>query len=105
MDLKCKKLDCEYNKCFACNSKEINVNKKCECSTYHPVEKKDKKDHQDISRDMFEAAPEINPFRHKKDVQVLCSAHCLFNVDGKCMANGISVSNQHTATCITAIPK
>ena len=105
MDLKCKKMDCEYNKCFSCQSKEICVSKKCECNTYTPSNTKDKDQHQDISRDMFETAPEIYPYRHKKNIQVLCNAHCLFNEDGKCMANGISISNQHTATCITAIPK
>lgn len=105
MDLKCKKMNCEHNDGCACMCKHIKVNKKCECDTFNPCNNADKKQHQDISRDMFEVAPELHPFRHNKKVDISCDAHCLFNENGKCHANGISVSNKHTAICITAIPK
>ena len=105
MDLKCKKMDCEHNDGCACMCKHINVNNQCECTTYAHRHTDEEKQHQDISRDMFEAAPDLHPFRHNKKVDIECSANCLFNEDGKCHANGISVSNKHTAICITAIPK
>ena len=54
---------------------------------------------------MFEVAPDLHPYRHNKKIDINCSAKCLFNDGGKCKANGISVSNKHTAICITAIPK
>lgn len=105
MDLKCKKMNCEHNDGCACMCKEIEVNKKCECTTFAPYNYKDEKQHQDISKNMFESAPELHPFRHNKKVNIKCKAHCLFNEGGNCKANGISVSNKKTAECITAIPK
>ena len=105
MDLKCKKMDCVHNDGCACMCKHINVNKQCECTTYNHHNSNEKKQHQDISRDMFEAAPDLHPFRHNKKVDIECSANCLFNEGNKCHANGISVSNKQRATCITAIPK
>ena len=105
MDLKCKKMNCIHNDGCACMSKCIKVNKKCECSTFEPHNTNDPKQHQDISKNMFEVAPELHPFRHNKKVKIECSANCLFNNSGNCVANGISVSNKESATCITNIPK
>ena len=105
MDLKCKKMNCRHNDGCACMCKEIKVNKKCECDTFESHKTNDPKQHQDISRNMFEVAPELHPFRHNKKINIECDADCLFNEGGTCHANGISVSNQHTAVCITNIPK
>lgn len=105
MDLKCKKMNCEHNDGCACMCKEIEINRKCECVTFSPHNYNDKKQHQDISKNMFEVAPELHPFRHNKKINIMCKANCLFNESGKCKANGISVSNKKTAECITSIPK
>lgn len=104
MDLKCKKLNCKYNDGCACMSKSIRIAVNCECATFELAESLDKKQHQDISRDMFESAPEIHPFRHNKEVLIECGAECLFNKGGVCQSNGISVMNGRNAgVCITNI--
>ena len=104
MDLKCKKMNCKYNDACACMSRAIKVNRICECATFEKSEDLDKEQHQDISRDMFEVAPEIHPFRHNRDISIECSAECLFNKEGFCRSNGISVMNgRKSGVCITNI--
>ena len=104
MDLKCKKLNCKHNNCCACMSKAIKIKKSCECGTFEYDAERDKKQRQDISKDMFEVAPDIHPFRHNKNMSIECSAECLFNKDGICKANGISVINgKNSGVCITNI--
>ena len=95
---------CKYNNGCACMSKGITVTRNCECGTFQESDKLDEKQRQDISRDMFEVAPEIHPFRHSKDMSIECSAECLFNKDGICKSNGISVMNgKNSGVCITNI--
>ena len=104
MDLKCKKMDCKHNDGCACMSKKISICTNCECGTYEKTDNLDKTQMQDISRDMFEVAPDLHPFRHNKEVYIECSAECLFNKNGKCKSNGISVMNGSNAgVCITNI--
>ena len=75
MDLKCKKLNCEYNDKYSCMKKA-----------------------------MFETAPDFHPYRHKKKVDIECDAECLFNRNHECHANGISVcSCTNCALCTTFI--
>ena len=104
MDLKCKKMNCKYNNGCACMSRCIKVARNCECSTFELSEKLDDVQRQDISKDMFEVAPEIHPFRHNRDMSIECSAECLFNREGICKSNGISVMNgKKSGVCITNI--
>ena len=104
MDLKCKKLNCKHNDACACMSKSIKVNRLCECATFEKNDTDEDKQHQDMRRDMFEVAPEIHPFRHNKEMSIECSAECLFNRDGICKSNGISVMNgKRSGVCITNI--
>ena len=107
MDLKCKKLDCKHNNTFSCECKAIKVNSNCECSTYEKNDNLDEKQKQDVSKTMFEVAPDIHPYRHKKDVDIKCTAkNCLFNCDCNCHANGISVNPcSEKPTCVTNIKK
>ncbi len=89
MDIKCNKTICRYNNCYCCEAKNLEVSSHAHCNTF---EKDDhKRTLQDVSRDMFESAPEIAPFRHSKNANIECKAHCLFNVNGICNANGITV--------------
>ena len=105
MDLKCKKMNCKYNDRCACMSNEIHVSSNLECATFEKSELLNEKQLQDISKTMFEVAPDIHPFRHIKDVRVSCNARCLFNDDGKCVSNGISVASigSPKGICITNI--
>ena len=104
MDLKCKKMNCVNNDGCACTKKKIHIDRKCECADYKLSNDLDDKQRQDISKNMFEVAPELHPFRHNKDMDIECSADCLFNSEGKCHSNGISVMNcKHSGVCITNI--
>ncbi len=106
MDLKCRKLGCKYNKDFACVKKGIAVDSRTNCKSYTHDETRDTSTLQDASRDMFEVAPEVHPYRHNKRVDIDCHAKCLFNENGKCVANGITIQNKETgAACITVIDK
>lgn len=105
MDLKCKKLNCKYNDKYACMSKKIEVSHNLECATFEKAEHLDEGQLQDISKTMFEVAPDIHPFRHIKDVSVECKAQCLFNNNGVCKSNGITVASigSPRGICITNI--
>ena len=104
MDLKCKKLNCKFNDRCACISNGITVARNCECATFEKSDKIVKEQRQDISKDMFEVAPDIHPFRHNRNMSIECGAECLFNKDGLCKANGISVMNgKNSGVCITNI--
>ena len=107
MDLKCKKLDCRHNNRFSCECKSIKVDSHCECSTYEKSDNLDEKQKQDVSKTMFEVAPDIHPYRHKNDIEITCDArNCLFNSGCNCHANGISVNPcSEKPTCVTNIQK
>lgn len=106
MDLKCKKLDCKYNNKFACMAKSINVANTLCCKKYEHSENLDEDQKQDVPKTMFEITPKYHPYRHSKSVHIGCDAKCLFNQNGVCVANGITVANeiQH-AKCYTFAKK
>ena len=91
MNITCRKTKCKYNNNYACNSKNIFIQKNLNCAYYEPVEKGEL---QDVSKSMFEIAPEIAPFRDKKDVNIFCEAECVFNKLNKCVCNGIFVNGE-----------
>lgn len=107
MDLKCKKLDCVYNKEFSCCAKGINVKSSLACATFSKNENLTKEQKQNVSRTMFEVAPSMHPYRHAKKVDIYCEAgNCVFNDGGNCKSNGITVSRSAVkAYCSTAIKK
>lgn len=106
MDLKCKELRCIHNKDYACMAKSISVDYKANCKTYKIDENKKESDIQDASKNMFEVAPDVHPYRHNKDVNIRCKCKCLFNEKGDCKANGITVSGKkNCAYCLTVIEK
>ena len=103
MDLRCNKTNCTHNDRYACRANEIHVSKKTECRTYcKDCNKKVEK----LSKTMFEQAPEIAPFRAKDNVDIKCNAKCLFNKQGICKANGITVlDGKNDGICGTFIEK
>ncbi|MCI9031828.1 MAG: DUF1540 domain-containing protein [Clostridia bacterium] len=96
-DLKCGMKNCRYNKGYCCCAKEIDVNAETDCTTYSPDEEK--------SRSLFEAGSDFVKSDYSIDTNVLCGADCIFNRDGKCIANGITVMGQGNsdAACLTFI--
>lgn len=105
MDLKCRKLDCVNNDRYSCTKRGINISKETECKSYEKSKTLGENQKQDVSRDMFSKKPDIHPYRHNKTVDIECKAHCLFNREGKCFANGVTIQNTapKEADCITYI--
>ena len=95
-DLKCKRQGCEYNKNCNCTSKKIEVSNTTTCETYKQSNKPTKQDEK------------IGQPPVRKDIKVGCHADCLFNADGNCKANGITVQtceNKSGPTCCTYQPQ
>ena len=96
IDLKCKLNNCIYNKDSNCNAKQITVDSKASCSSFHAKKK-------------FEKQPDNTPMPFVRSaVDVNCKVDCLFNKNGKCIANGISMcdekGSQKQADCSTYMP-
>ena len=103
MDLKCRNLDCKNNDCYSCMKKGIDINNHSYCSSYEKTNNLPENQQQNIPETMFEKEPKVHPYRHNKTVDIHCKAKCLFNHNGKCLSNGISVQNldEKNAKCIT----
>lgn len=98
MDIKCRKTTCMFNKGQTCCSSKVDITKETECKTYEK-EEIDDKDDLDFSKKMFEVAPDYANSRHIKNLILDCNANnCLFNKEGKCMANGITVLDEDKTT-------
>jgi len=99
MDIRCRKTNCKYNDRLTCTAEGILVSPKIVCKAYSGVEGKGR----DYSKNLFEApTPNFAGYRHTKKLSLKCEAKCLFNRDGNCIANGITVNDlDDTAKCIT----
>lgn len=91
MNISCRKIKCKHNQNYACQSRAIKIREDLNCDFYEPIEKEDL---QDVSKTMFEIAPEIAPFRHNKEAKIKCDADCIFNKAHKCCSNGIFVNGE-----------
>ena len=101
MDLKCRKLTCKHNNHYTCTAKNISIAPGLECNSFEPDPTKKVKD---VSRCMFEEAPKYAPHREKKSMRIACSAKCLFNEQGTCTANGLTINSvKELPLCITHI--
>lgn len=98
MDIKCRKTTCTFNKGHTCCSCKVDITKNAVCKTFEKEEQKDD-DNFDLSKKMFEVAPSYSNSRHIKNLLLECDAQkCLFNKNGKCRANGITVLDQNDQT-------
>ena len=101
MDLKCRKTTCKYNNYYTCIAKSIAIANELECRSFVLEPSKQVKD---ASRCLFEEAPTYAPYREKKGTRVACAAKCLFNEQGVCVANGLTVNSvKDIPCCITHI--
>lgn len=135
MDIRCRKTTCEFNNNHTCIAKEITISKQIECSSYKLAEElmgtensnqgksnskkvfdntKGLTDSEvkklktaDYSKEMFKKPPKNAPFRNRKTINIDCKANCLFNKDGVCWANGITVndSKNETPLCMSFLEK
>ncbi len=94
-DLKCGLKSCSFNKGYCCCSKSVCVNASADCTTFAPSEEK--------SRSDFEAGSDFVRADYSVDTAVSCSADCVFNKDGVCVSNGITVMREGNsdAACLT----
>lgn len=98
-DLKCGLRGCKYNRGYCCCSKEIKVDSLTDCTTYAPVPGK--------SDRSFEAGADFVKADYSVDTDVACNAECVFNREGKCVSNGITVMHDadKPASCLTFMPR
>lgn len=90
MDIRCRKILCKYNDRFTCKAKDILINEKVICSTFQNDE--NKKDVQDVTKHLFDREPDFSPQRDSKALDINCEAKCLFNRNGNCVSNGITLN-------------
>lgn len=100
IDLKCKLESCKHNKASNCTARKIEVDDVADCTTFCQDKEKTlilkKKGHKDNI-----PMPLI-----RGDVKVGCDAHCLFNKNHVCIANGITVATENkSAQCTTFMPE
>lgn len=107
MDLKCRNLDCENNDRYSCTRKGIIINNHSYCKDYKKTTNLSEDQQQNVPKTMFEKEAKLHPYRHNKTVDIECGADCLFNHNGKCLANGIAVQNLNpkNAKCTTFMKK
>ena len=95
-DIKCKKIDCEFNKDCNCDAKNLEVSKSTECKTFKPNTPGEISHESKIGQPAF-----------RKNIIVECKANCLFNKQSQCIANGICVQtckNKDYPNCLTFKP-
>lgn len=96
-DLKCKRMDCEYNKNCNCTVNDLKIDSDTSCGSYH------KSNEAEVGEVEKVGQPAV-----RKDIEVDCTANCLFNKDCICEANGITVqtcSDKTCPNCCTFMPK
>lgn len=105
MDLKCKKLDCVFNNKYNCEARGITIKHNLNCGTFQKNHRLTEEQQQDVSKTMFEVAPEFHAFRHNQNVNIKCRANrCVFNEDGNCISNGITLQQtDKKAYCATSL--
>lgn len=91
MDIRCRKNLCRFNDRFTCKAKEILISKRVTCSTFERDENKEEV--QDVTKHLFEREPKYAPQRDSKTLKIECKADCLFNHNGKCVSNGITLNS------------
>lgn len=108
MDIRCRKTTCKYNKTHTCMAKGILVESDAKCDTYEVDSQKEIEENNkdnDMSRTLFEGKIKHAPHRARKNIVIKCNADCLFNKEGKCMANGITVNDLKSPYCISFFKK
>lgn len=101
MDIRCRKTSCKYNDRQTCQAKEILVGKQVDCTTFERGEEQK----QDLSKSIFEETPDFARQRDVKTMKIGCKADCIFNENGLCTANGITVNSLKLPYCMTYLKK
>jgi hypothetical protein len=107
MDISCKKTNCIYNKNNHCSANAILVGSELNCKTFQKDATKPTPASAPLHTTLFEVGQIEQNFKEFEHIEVACKAkNCVFNKEGVCSANGISVlSNRKSAFCATSIKK
>ncbi len=102
MDIRCRKTSCRFNNHYTCTAREILIKKNVECEKYENTGRV-----VDKTKWMFcENPPKYAPQRDSATIKIDCRAHCLFNDNGKCVANGITLNDiKEKPLCVTFLRK
>ena len=95
---------CKYNDKAKCSRKNLKVDKSSDCSD---LSVDNNKVVEDVSKFMFDHEPDIAPYHHCKNINIMCDASkCVFNKDGECFSNGIFVGSEKVkAPCNSFVPR
>ena len=96
MNLKCNKANCEHNCKFSCNAKEVHIARNTDCKTFRKDANKTEEQLLAMKADMFELSNDMLHYKGAKDIDIKCKADCVFNNNGNCNANGITVLEKNT---------
>ncbi len=91
MDIRCRKALCKYNDRFTCKANAVLVDEEVVCTSFEkdPL----KEDVQDVTKNLFTEKPSYAPQRDSKTLEIKCKANCLFNHNGQCVSNGITLNS------------
>jgi len=101
MDLRCRKTGCKFNKDLTCTANGVDIGLKQTCMTFQSEKGKEI---EDFSSKIFsDNPPKVADYRHLKNIGLKCNAKCLFNRNGHCISNGITINAATTVEpkCIT----
>ena len=101
MDIRCRKTSCRFNDRQTCQAKEILVGEDVDCETFERGDE----EKEDISKSIFRDTPDFARQRDVKTMKIGCKADCIFNEDGLCTANGITVNSLKEPYCMTYLKK
>jgi hypothetical protein len=108
MDIRCRKTTCKYNKTHSCFADKISVTHDAKCGTYVVDDSKTiKKENKvnDMSKTLFDVPIKDSPHRSRKTIKIGCRADCLFNDNGVCRANGITINDLRDPVCMSYLKR
>ena len=104
MDIRCRKGLCKFNDKFTCKANKILIDDKIICSTFEKDEEKNEV--QDVTKHLFDQEPKYSPQRDSKALEIKCCADCLFNHNGDCVSNGITLNSiKEQPFCVSYLKK
>ncbi len=103
MDIRCRKRLCKFNDKFTCKAKELQINKNAICDIYCLDSNKKVLD---TTKHLLEQPPVYAPQRDSKTLKIQCTAICMFNHNGQCVSNGITLNSiKEKPYCVSFLKK
>lgn len=104
MDVVCRKYSCVYNDRAKCSRDNLMVSHGANCGD---ISVNENKQVEDVSRFMFDHEPDIAPYHHCRNMNIMCKTEdCIFNKSGECFSNGIFVGSEiDDAPCNSFVPR